>query len=117
MTDSKLRRLSMEFSVEIIELVKHLRSNRESVISGLIGKCGTGIGAGIHEAQYTQNRKEYVSRLEDALKDAAETGYWIELLYRTKYIDVQTFKALSGKCISLRTLLLATCKTAKETAK
>ena len=52
MQESKLRELSMEFSVEIIELVKYLKSIKESIISNQIGRSGTSIGANIHEAQY-----------------------------------------------------------------
>ena len=33
MSESKLRELSMEFSVDIIELVKYLKSIKESIIS------------------------------------------------------------------------------------
>ena len=54
---------------------------------------------------------------EIALKEASETGYWLELLYRTKYIDEQTFTSLSSKCTSLRVMLIASCKTTKENIK
>lgn len=114
MSESKLRGLAMEFSVEIIELVKHLKSTKESIISNQIGRSGTSIGANIHEAQYAQGKKDFISKLEIALKEASETGYWLELLYRTKYIDEQTFKSLSSKCTSLRAMLIASCRTAKE---
>ncbi|MBR3843098.1 MAG: four helix bundle protein [Christensenellaceae bacterium] len=40
------------------------------------------------------------SKLEIARKEASETGYWLELLYRTKYIDEHTFKSLLTKCTS-----------------
>lgn len=40
-------------------------------------------GANIHEAQYAQGKKDFVSKLEIALKEASETGYWLELLCRT----------------------------------
>ena len=117
MSDSKLKNLSMEFAVDIIELVKHLKSVKESVISNQIGRRGTSIGANIYEAQYAQGKKDFISKLEISLKEASETGYWLELLYRTKYIDEQTFKNLSTKCTSLKAMLVASCKTAKETAK
>ena len=116
MSESKLRELSMEFSVEIIELVKYLKSIKESIISNQIGRSGTSIGANIHEAQYAQSKKDFVSKLEIALKEAGETGYWLELLYRTKYIDEHTFRTLSSKCTSLRAMLIASCRTAKENA-
>ncbi len=114
MKENKLAELSMQFSVDIIELVKHLKANKESLISHQIGRSGTSIGANIHEAQYAQGKKDFISKLEIALKEASETGYWLELLYRTNYINEQVFKELSSKCASLRVMLIASCKTAKE---
>ena len=114
MKENKLVELSMEFSVDIIELVKYLKSNKESIISNQVGRSGTSIGANIHEAQYAQGKKDFISKLEIALKEASETGYWLELLRRTKYIDEQTYKTLSAKCTSLRVMLIASCRTAKE---
>ena len=107
----------MAFSVDIINLVKYLKSNHESIISNQIGRSGTSIGANIHEAQYAQGKKDFISKLEIALKEASETGYWLELLHRTNYIDEQSYKALSAKCASLRVMLIASCKTAKENVK
>ena len=114
MNDSKLRSLSLEFSVEIINLVKSLKANRESVISNQIGRSGTSIGANIYEAQYAQGKKDFISKLEIALKEASETGYWIELLHKTNYIDSQQYKTLSDKCSSIRVILIASCRTAKN---
>ena len=114
MKENKLIELSMDFSVDIINLVKHLKSSHESIISNQIGRSGTSIGANIFEAQYAQGKKDFISKLEIALKEASETGYWLELLYRTKYIDESTFKSLSSKCSSLRVMLISSCKTAKQ---
>ena len=114
MSDSKLKNLSMEFSVDIIELVKHLKSVKESIVSNQIGRSGTSIGANIHEVQYAQGKKDFISKLEIALKEASETGYWLELLFRTGYIDDSSYKSLSQKCASLRVMLIASCMTAKK---
>ncbi len=117
MKENKLAELSMEFSVDIINLAKYLKSNHESIISNQIGRSGTSIGANIHEAQYAQGKKDFISKLEIALKEASETGYWLELLRKTRYIDKQTYTALSAKCTSLRVMLIASCRTAKENSK
>ena len=117
MKENKLAELSMEFSVDIISLVKRLKANHESIISNQIGRSGTSIGANIHEAQYAQGKKDFISKLEITLKEASETGYWIELLRKTNYIDEQSYKALSAKCTSLRVMLIASCRTAKVNAK
>ena len=114
MSDSKLRTLSMDFAVEIVELVKILKSKKESVIANQIGRSGTSIGANIYEANYAQSKRDFVSKLEIALKEASETGYWLELLHRTQYIDDAQFKSLSDKCTSIRAMLVASCRTAKE---
>ena len=113
MAASKLRDLSMDFSVRIINLVKELKAKHESVISNQIGRSGTSIGANIYEANYAQGKKDFVSKLEIALKEASETGYWLELLYRTAYIDEATYKSLSDQCTSIRIMLIASCRTAK----
>ena len=114
MAESKLRELSMDFSVDIINLVKHLKSNHETIIANQIGRSGTSIGANIHEAQYAQGNKDFISKLEIALKEASETGYWLELLHRTTYINDQQYKALSEKCAAIRVMLIVSCKTAKS---
>ena len=87
MSESKLRDLSMDFSVQIINLVKHHKATHETVISNQVGRSGTSIGANIYEANYAQGKKDFISKLEIALKEASETGYWLELLHRTGYID------------------------------
>ena len=91
MKENKLADLSMDFSVEIIKLVKQLKEKRESIISNQIGRSGTSIGANIYEAKYAQGKKDFISKLEIALKEASETGYWLELLYKTDYIDEKTW--------------------------
>ena len=64
MKENKLVELSMEFSVDIINLVKFLKSNHETIIANQIGRSGTSIGANIHEAQYAQGTKDFISKLE-----------------------------------------------------
>lgn len=117
MKENKLVEMSLEFSVEIINLVRQLKANHETIVANQIGRSGTSIGANIHEAQYAQGKKDFISKLEIALKEASETGYWLELLYRTNYIDEQQYKALSTKCASLRVMLITSCRTAKENVK
>ena len=114
MKENKLAELSMDFSVDVIDLVKFLKSKHESIISNQIGRSGTSIGANIHEAKYAQGKKDFISKLEIALKEASETGYWLDLLLKTNYIDEQLYKKLSSKCTSLRVMLIASCRTAKE---
>ena len=113
MKENKLAELSLDFSVQIISLVKDLKAKHESVIANQIGRSATSIGANIFEANYAQGKKDFVSKLEIALKEANETGYWLTLLHRTNYIDDQTYKSLNEQCASIRIMLITSCKTVK----
>ena len=114
MKEDKLSDLSMQLSVDILKLTKELRAKHETVISNQIGRSATSVCANIAESKYGHSRADFIAKLEIALKEASETGYWLELLHRTKYIDAQTYKILSAKCTSLRVMLIASCRTAKE---
>ena len=114
MSDSKLRSQSMDFAVAIINLVKELKSKRESIISNQIGRSGTSIGANIREAQYAHGKADFVSKLQIALKEASETGYWLELLYRTGYISQGQYAELDQACTGLRVMLIASINTVKK---
>ena len=75
MAESKLKALSMEFSVDIIGLVKDLKAKHESIIANQIGRSGTSIGANIHEAQYAQGKRDFISKLE-TVGGLAWDGSW-----------------------------------------
>ena len=113
MKENKLVDLSMNFAIEIIGLVKLLKEKKESIISSQIGRSGTSIGANIREAQYAHSKADFIAKLEIALKEASETGYWLELLYKTNYIEEQSYKLLNSLCANIRVLLIASCRTVK----
>lgn len=114
MSESKLRTQSMDFAVQIIALVKALRGKRETIISNQIGRSGTSIGANIREAQYAHSKPDFISKLQIALKEANETGYWLELLHKTNYITETEYKTLNASCTSIRVMLISSINTAKE---
>ncbi len=114
MQNDKLAEQSMEFAVLIIDLVKELKEKRESIISNQIGRSGTSVGANIREAKYAHGKADFISKMQIALKEANETGYWLELLNKTNYITDEQYSFLESKCKSLRAMLVASLNTAKE---
>ncbi|MCR4614925.1 MAG: four helix bundle protein [Clostridiales bacterium] len=112
--ENKLSEQSLDFSVLIINLVKRLKERRESIISNQIGRSGTSIGANIREAQYAHSKADFISKLQIALKEANETGYWLELLFKTDYIEKEQYDFLESKCKSLRAILVSSINTAKK---
>ena len=113
MRNDKLSIQSMDFAVEILALVKELKAQRETIVANQIGRSGTSIGANIREAQYAQGKADFISKLQIALKEANETGYWLELLHRYGYLSMETYRNLDAKCTSLRAMLIASVNTAK----
>ena len=61
MKENKLADLSMDFSVQIINLVKDLKAKHESVISNQIGRSGMSIGANTREASYAHSRPDFIA--------------------------------------------------------
>ncbi len=117
MRNDKLSVQSMDFAVSIISLVKHLKESKEHIISNQIGRSGTSIGANIREAQYAHGKADFIAKLQIALKEANETGYWLELLYNTNYINEPLYGELDAVCTGLRAMLIASISTAKENTK
>ena len=114
MRNDQLSVQSMDFAVSIINLVKNLRTKHESVIANQIGRSGTSIGANIREAQYAHGKADFIAKLQIALKEANETGYWLELLYKTDYLTEGEYKAFDSVCASIRVMLISSINTAKQ---
>lgn len=113
MKENKLKEMSTDFAVQIIELVKELKTKRESIISSQIGRSGTSIGANIREAQYAQGKADFISKLQIALKENNETAYWLELLLKTGYIDNKKYDEINSNCTTIRVMLISSINTAK----
>lgn len=106
---------SMEFSVRIVNLYKHLNGEKhEYVMSKQLLRSGTSIGSNAHEAHNGQSEKDFLSKMYIALKEATETEYWIILLTRTKYLTDEEGKSILDDCVELKRILTAIIKTTKE---
>ena len=116
MSENKLLDLSFEFAVAIVKLVDGVTTPKSSYMTDQLARAGTSFGANIHEAQYAQSKKDFVSKLEIALKESNETSYWLRLMYETKRIDITTYQYAEKLCGNIRRLLIASCRTSKENA-
>ena len=57
--------------------------------------------------------KDFLSKVYIALKECAETAYWLELLYSTDYLSEPEFRSLLADCEELRRMLSATTKSTR----
>ncbi len=115
MSESVLRTKSKEFAKSIVLLCRSMKTeNVESALTNQLLRSGTSVGANIHEAQYAQGTKDFISKFEIALKECNETEYWLELLFDVKSISDEDFKLFQKECIELRRMLVSSVKKLKE---
>ena len=117
-SESILRNKSKEFAKQIVSVCRDIKANaRESVLTNQLLRSGTSIGANIHEAQYAQGKKDFISKLEIAQKECFETEYWLELLFETGYISETVYKPLQNQCGTIRRMLISSINTVKKNDK
>ena len=115
MADSVLRTKSKEFAKDIVLLCRKLKQNgTEGALINQLLRCGTSVGANVHEAQYAQGTRDFISKFEIALKECNESEYWLELLFETNSLTETDFKYFDSKCIDLRRMLVSSVTTLKN---
>ena len=72
------------------------------------------IDANINEANYGQSKADFLSKMHIALKETAETEYWLKLLTISEYITEYMGKSLLNDCLDIKRILIASINTAKE---
>ena len=115
MSDSILRDKSKAFAKDIVFLCRRLKQNSvEAALVNQLLRAGTSVGANIHEAQYAQGTKDFISKFEIALKECNESEYWLELLYETNSLGEDDFRYFQKICIDIRRMLVSTVTTLKN---
>lgn len=110
------RSKSKRFAVRIVKLYQYLcDEKREYVLSKQLLRSGTSIGANLAEAECAISRKDFLAKIYIALKECAETKYWLELLHETEYLSPEEFQSIYADCEELRKMLSSTTKTINST--
>ncbi len=112
MTSSRLRDLSLDFSVKAIGLCSQITGHYS--LTNQLERSATSIGANIHEVNYAHGRADFVAKLQIALKECYETEYWLTLFVKSGLADRAAVKPLYNQCGTLRCLLVASINTAKK---
>ena len=80
--------IARSFAIRIVNLYKFLKEEKgEFIMSKQVFRSGTSIGANVFEGKNAQSRPDFSSKMNIALKEATETGYWLDLLHETKFIN------------------------------
>ena len=106
---------SEAFAVRIVKLYKFLtETKKENILSKQILRSGTSIGANLAESEYAISADDFTAKVYIALKECAETEYWLRLLKNTEYITQEQFDSIFDDCEELRKLLSSITKTMKN---
>ena len=115
MKDSIVGDKSLEFAKRIVKCYKHLKTvKRESVISTQLLRSGTSVGANIREGLYAQSRKDFINKMNIALKEAGETDYWLEILYSANYLMEKEYTSLKHDNTGIIRLLTSIINSSKN---
>jgi len=113
MKENILINLSLEFSIIIVQIYKELCNRKEFILSKQLLRSGTSIGANINEANYAISKPDFINKMHIALKETAETEYWIMILEKSGYIDTNE-NDIKNKCLSLKRILISSINTCKK---
>ena len=117
MKENILIEKSIEFGARIVKLHRYLvKEKHEAVLSKQILRSGTSIGANINEAQYGNSKADFIAKLHIALKETAETEYWLHILEKSDYLDKKMASSMLGDCLEIKRILIASINTAKDSA-
>lgn len=109
---------SYAFAIRIINLYKYLsQDKKEFVLSKQLLRSGTVIGALIKEVEHAQSKANFLNKMNVALKEANESGYWLMLLKDTEYINEHEFNSITNDCKEILKLLISIVKTTKTSLK
>ncbi|WP_298548003.1 four helix bundle protein [uncultured Parabacteroides sp.] len=109
--DSAIKIKSMNFAIRIIKLRRFLQNAKEFDLSSQVARSGTAIGALIREAEYAESKADFVHKMRIALKEANETSYWLELLYKTEILDNNIYNSVKADNEELKKMLVCIINT------
>jgi four helix bundle protein len=105
------------FSLQIIELYSKLpRHTVAQVLGKQVLRSGTSVGANYREASRGRSKAEFIAKVGDSLREAAETEYWLELLTDSRCITIGVASPLRDESRQLVAILTTINIKAKKKA-
>ncbi len=112
MSNKTIKELIEELVVETTAVCDGIKG-RSAYVNQLLRSCSS-IGANYSEARYAQSSADFVHKMEIALKECNETAYWLDILFKVKAMNEETYTVLFHKCGTIKRKLIASIKTVKD---
>jgi four helix bundle protein len=115
MKENVIKDKSFAFALRIVKLYKFLcEIKKEYVLSKQLLRSGTAIGALIREAEHAESKADFIHKIAIAQKEANETAYWIELLFRSEYIIENDYQSVKTDVQELNKIIASIIITSKN---
>ena len=106
---------SFNFAIRIVKLKDYLTTEKKEFdLSRQILRSGTSIGANVSEAQQAQSQADFLAKMNIALKETAETKYWLKLLKATNKLTEKETESILTECIEIEKILYSIVRTTKK---
>ena len=104
-----------QFVLRIVRLYVALPKTTEAQVLGRqVLKSGTSVGAHCREGHRGRSRAEFVSKINGALMEMEETGYWLELLAEAEIVSARRLVGLRREADELTAILVSIIKNARH---
>jgi four helix bundle protein len=112
-----LRARTTRFALQVIDLYRHIpRSELGGIMARQFVRSGTSVGAQYREACRARSVAEFCSKLQSAIQELDETGYWLELLVESKVMPAPSCQALVDEVDALTRIMVTSAATAQKHA-
>ena len=102
----ELEERTLDFAVRVVEFCTAIpRSDAGIVMARQLLRSGTSIGANYREANRAESADDFIHKVAVALKEAAETEYWLHLCRRTGLCTAESVESLSKETDELIAIL------------
>ncbi len=115
MKENIVKNKSFDFVLKTVKLYQFLVNDKnEFVLSKQLLRSGTSIGANVREAEQAESKADFIHKTSISLKEANESEYWIELLFKADYISENQFNSITKDLKEILRLLTSIIKTSKN---
>lgn len=105
-----------KFAIRIIKACAYLNKQDDTcrVLAKQMLRSGTSVGANVAESRSAQSNRDFLNKMEIALKEARETKYWLELLLESGLVSNNLFTELLKEASEIIAILVASTDKVKK---
>lgn len=68
----------------------------------------------VREAEHAESKADFIHKMAIAQKEINESIYWLELLFKTNYLNLTQYESHDSEAVELLKLLTSSIRTAKS---